>query len=349
MLFDVAHLRLLVAGLVAAALLTPASAAAGLAPSAANAARGEQRRSAEPLAKQLHVANRVLFGVAAAVGQNQFAGIEAAAAAARKAPGLVNVYQSLSQPGLDLPALERIGASGAVPMVTLELRGRAAPHGASFSPAGIARGAHDARIRRWAAAARDWNRLLLLRFAPEMNGTWNPWSVGIGGTTSKTFVAAWRRVYELFESEGAHNVEWVWAPNVDFPGATPLRSVYPGDHYVDWVGIDGYNWGRSRRSARWQSFDEIFGPTLAQLRRLTTKPIMLAETASTEVGGDKAAWISDFFRSLERNRDIRAFVWFNYSKETDWRIQSSEAARSAFARGVADPRYVGVDRAAASP
>lgn len=327
----------------------PASAPAGLIPSAANPARGEQTRSAGALARQLHVSNRVLFGVAAAVGQNQLAGMEAAAAAARKAPGLVNVYQSLSQSGLDVAALERIGASGAVPMVTLELRGRAAADGASFSPAAIARGAHDARIRRWAAAARAWNRPVLLRFAPEMNGTWNPWSVGVGGTTSKTFVAAWRRVHELFESEGAGNVGWVWAPNVDFPGATPLQSVYPGDRYVDWVGVDGYNWGRSRRRARWQSFDEIFGPTLDQVRRLTRKPIMLAETASTEVGGDKAAWISDFFRSLERNRDILAFVWFNYAKETDWRIQSSEAARSAFARGVADARYAGGDRSAASP
>ena len=66
---------------------------------------------------------------------------------------------------------------------------------------------------------------------------------------------------------------------------------------------------------------------------------MLAEVASTELGGDKAQWIRGFFRGLQRNPDIVAFVWFDYEKETDWRIESSAASVAAFAAGVAEPRY----------
>ena len=67
---------------------------------------------------------------------------------------------------------------------------------------------------------------------------------------------------------------------------------------------------------------------------------MLAEVASTELGGSKSRWITNFFVGLRRSPDILAFAWFNREKETDW-IQSSEAAEHAFATGVADRRYRG--------
>jgi hypothetical protein len=68
---------------------------------------------------------------------------------------------------------------------------------------------------------------------------------------------------------------------------------------------------------------------------------MLAEVASTELGGTKSRWITNFFVGLRRNPDILAFAWFNHEKETDWRIQSSEAAEHAFATGVVNRRYRG--------
>lgn len=68
---------------------------------------------------------------------------------------------------------------------------------------------------------------------------------------------------------------------------------------------------------------------------------MLAEVASTELGGTKSLWIQNFFVGLERNPDVLAFVWFNHEKETDWRIQSSAAAEQAFATGVSNRRYRG--------
>ena len=68
---------------------------------------------------------------------------------------------------------------------------------------------------------------------------------------------------------------------------------------------------------------------------------MLSEVASTEVGGNKARWIRNFFRGLERNTDVLAFVWFNHKKETDWRIESSVASKRAFANGVSGRRYRG--------
>ncbi len=88
------------------------------------------------------------------------------------------------------------------------------------------------------------------------------------------------------------------------------------------------------------SFTQVFGSTLAELATLApTKPIMVGETASAELGGSKASWITEFFAQLAQRPQIKGFVWFNHNKETDWRIESSTTATQAFATGVGDPRY----------
>src|SRR5581483_2417544 len=112
---------------------------------------------------------------------------------------------------------------------------------------------------------------------------------------------------------------------------------YPGDAYVDWVGIDGYNWGTSQSWSSWQSLADIVGPVYRDYA--AKKPIMVAETASAEAGGDKAAWIQAAASSLARDFPaVRAFLWFEVSKETDWRVESSTSALAAF-RTLAQSAY----------
>jgi len=119
----------------------------------------------------------------------------------------------------------------------------------------------------------------------------------------------------------------------------PLSRLFPGDGYVDRTGLDGYNWGTTAASG-WQSFEQVFGPSIAQVRALSAKPLVLAEIGSAEQGGDKAAWITDFFARLAARPEVRGFLWFNHDKEADWRVQSSDASRIAYAEAVAASRYV---------
>jgi len=271
------------------------------------------------------------------------AGVETFAARAGKGAGFANVYVSFASPSFPAQLAGALRERGSLPMVTwLPCRdGSLGPSQPQFSLRRIADGSFDSHVRRWAAGAAAWGQPLFLRFAPEMNGTWNPWSAGVNGNSAHEFVRAWRHVHDLFEQAGASNVIWVWSPNVVMPGSPPLAALYPGDRYVDWIGIDGYNWGTTRARSRWQSFAQVFGPTLREVRQLTSKPLMLSEVGSAEAGGSKAAWITDFFRQLRRNPDILAFAWFNYDKEADWRVDSSPASRQAFAAAVADPRFRG--------
>jgi beta-mannanase len=246
---------------------------------------------------------------------------------------------------VDIVQLRTTAARGALPMVSWEpwdyLRGRSQPE---FAPARIAAGDFDTYITSWATALRDYGSPVLLRFAHEMNGTWYPWSAGANGNQPADFIAAWRRIVMRFHDAGASNVRWVWAVNVASPTTTPFGVCYPGDEYVDAVGLDGYNAGQAASAAGWGGwlgFDAVFGPSYAALRNLTSRPVVITEMGCGEEGGDKAEWIRETFtRQLpEQFSDVRGFVWFNEPKEADWRVDSSPAALTAFREALRNPHY----------
>jgi hypothetical protein len=228
---------------------------------------------------------------------------------------------------------------GAIPILTWEpwtYAGGEGPGGASlqqprYQLRRIITGKMDDYIRAYARAMRSFNHPILLRFAPEMNGNWNSWSTGVNGNRPGDYVRAWRHVHRIFVAAGATNVLWVWAPNVTYRDSKPLAGLYPGNAYVDLVGLDGYNWGLVNPGSRWQGFGDIFGPTLKTVATLAPgKPVLITETASTEIGGSKATWIAELFAGLRRHPEIIGVNWFNQVKETDWRVQSSPAAEQAF-------------------
>ena len=101
---------------------------------------------------------------------------------------------------------------------------------------------------------------------------------------------------------------------------------------MDWICADGYNWGTSQSWSSWRSFDGVFETIYDRLTTLGPgKPFMIGEFASTELGGDKAAWIRDAAVRIPTDYPkIKAFIWFNMNKETDWRVESSPASLEAF-------------------
>jgi hypothetical protein len=240
--------------------------------------------------------------------------------------------------------LAAVRAAGGIPILTWEpYDWQRGIDQAEYRLARIIDGSFDPYLRRSARTLRDAGDPVLLRFAHEMNGGWYPWSETANGNRPGEYVQAWRHVHEVFRAEGATNVSWMWSPNVEFPGSQPLEGLYPGTDYVDVVGIDGYNWGSSQGSQQtWQRPDEIFDATMATVRRLAPgAPIVLAEVASSELGGDKAVWNAQLFDWMAAQPDLAGFVWFQLDKETDWRIDSSRSSTTAFREGLARLRQAG--------
>jgi len=142
-----------------------------------------------------------------------------------------------------------------------------------------------------------------------------------------------------FRANGVSNVAWIWTPNVRYYGDQYSYSqIFPGDDYVDYVGLDGYNWGATQSWSVWQSFSEVFSRSYNELCSVSGKNVLIMETASAEAGGSKPDWITTMFSDLRTKFPrVQGFTWFSINKETDWRINSTEASKIAFsnaARGV---------------
>lgn len=139
----------------------------------------------------------------------------------------------------------------------------------------IIAGRHDRYIDAFARSIGRYPHRVILRFMHEMNGFWYPWAAGANGNTPAQYVQAWRHVHDRFAGVGTDNVRWMWAPNAVYHGAGALASLYPGNAYVDLVGISTYNWGVREHDGvrtRWQPFGSLLEPTLQRLQCSSCTP-----------------------------------------------------------------------------
>ncbi|WP_311381082.1 glycosyl hydrolase [Arthrobacter sp. ISL-85] len=271
------------------------------------------------------------FGVANPGGPLASAELDEVATAAGEVPSIVMSYKDFLQ-SPPITELDAVRSRGATPLITWEpwAWGGGVDQPA-YSLARITAGDFDGYISQWGQSLAAWGKPVMLRFAHEMNGNWYPWAESVNGNQAGDYVAAWRHVHDVVAATGAGNVQWVWSPNVPYPGSTDLGGLYPGQSYVDTVALDGYNWGTSQTWSSWVAPADLLGPGISQLRTLAPgKPVLIAETASSELGGSKAAWNTDLVSYLAAQPDVMGFVWFHMQKETDWRINSSDSSASAF-------------------
>ena len=278
---------------------------------------------------------RLRFGVA--TNGSTTAELDAVSKLAGEGPSLVTFYQDWNQ-AVPVTLLNQIDARGATPVITWEpwaWGGGVAQSAYALST--IIAGNHDAYINQWAVGLKNYGKQVHLRFAHEMNGDWYPWSEKVNGNSAGQYVAAWRHVHGIFAANGVTNVQWVWAPNVPYYGADNYDALFPGAEYVNLVALDGYNWGTTQSwGSSWQNPSVLFGQGLSLLRSVAPgKPIVIAETASAELGGDKAAWNGELISYLNAQPDVIGFVWFNLNKEVDWRIESSTSSATAFKNALA--------------
>jgi len=248
---------------------------------------------------------------------------------------------------LDLPGIQGVLDGGFIPLITWEpwywpqeLPAGGRPEDQpDFSLSAILAGKYDDYLRHWAVDLKEISGPVFFRPMHEMNGNWYPWCGRTNGNQPEEYVETWCYIRSIFREVQNNNLIWVWSPYVhsvpDEPG-NEIWRYYPGPKELDWVALDGYNWGNTQAWSRWQGFKEIFEETYEELASLAAeKPMMIAEAGCAEKGGDKRDWIEEAFQVLnERFQRVRIFVWFNMKKECDWRIESSLQSFQAFRRGV---------------
>lgn len=228
--------------------------------------------------------------------------------------------------------LDAIRHAGALPCLTWEPM---SVEGGEKALSGdtILSGAYDPFLRSFARAAALWNKPFLIRFAHEMNlgrYHWGTTAEQYGPESPGLYQRVFRYIVGLFREEGARQVQWVFCPNAaSVPQASwnTIAAYYPGDDVIDWLGVDGYNWGETQTlkkngwDSHWQSFEEIFGQAVTELRALNpSKPLLVCETASVRTGGSQSLWLKEALDTAKA-WNLAGIAWFQVHKENDWRLE----------------------------
>jgi mannan endo-1,4-beta-mannosidase len=238
---------------------------------------------------------------------SSYAGIAKFTTATGIRPNVLTYYSSWLEP-FQTSFARTAAEHGAVTLVQIN------PSGVSLAK--IASGQYDSYLITYAKAVRTFLHPVILSFGHEMNGNWYSW--GNTHTSPIVFVAAWRHIVTVFRHVGAQNVTWLWTVNVIETGGIPSPAVWwPGNSYVNWVGLDGYYYQPS-----W-TFASLFGPTIAAVRELTADPILIAETGAT-ADTSQPTKIADLFAGI-RLYGLLGFVWFNAGVDKNWRITGPAA------------------------
>ena len=211
-------------------------------------------------------------------------------------------------------------------------------HGTKLAP--VASGAQDSVIKAAAGKLAAYGKPLLLRWAWEMNGDWFEWCGPNNGNDPGLYVKAYRRIHQIFRDKGADNVAFVWSPNWNSSPNTSSNAMskyYPGDDYVDWVGVSGYDFYS-------ESPTTLFRPVVSAYGR--RKPIIVTETAAIDHGGgSKAAWIKKLSAYVRSTPSIGAVVWFDTDVQDDskhnFRFDTSSDALAAYRSMARSARFSG--------
>ncbi len=252
---------------------------------------------------------------------------------------------------------EWIRQSGAVPFIRLMLRGEDNSQG-DYTIEQILAGQCDSLLQAWAGEAKAFGTPLVVEYGTEANGQWFPWNglyhgagrlTGYGDPTKpdgpERFVAAYRRIVTVMRSAGAGNITWVFHVDAtDDPEVSwnRLENYYPGDGYVDWIGVSAYG-PQEPTSQDCPGFREQMDPCYARLTALApAKPVIALEFGCTAgcplmAPEDWAEPALDDLLGLRWPRVI-GFSWWNErwqndsdpAHDSDMRVQDTPALAEVF-------------------
>jgi hypothetical protein len=218
------------------------------------------------------------------------------------------VYDQWTTPdgGVEPTLANARSKAGMTPMISWNL---------SLTGGVVTNGSKDSYIRAQADAIRSYGKPVFVRLDWEMNANadWYPdWNEP--GVTPAQFIASWQHVYRLFQQEGVTNAAFVWCPTLwNGPAGLSPSAWYPGDAYVDWIGVDAYP----------QSAVESFiltGPggldDQEAFAAQHAKPMMVAEWAPALPQPDTAAAVDLLFDfAAKYPKTVKALVYFDFDTD----------------------------------
>ncbi|OXM86116.1 stalk domain-containing protein [Paenibacillus rigui] len=207
----------------------------------------------------------------------------------------------------------------------------------------------DAYLREWARAAKASGIPIFLRYASEMNGNWVVWH----GDPQK-YIEKFRLVHDVMAEE-APNVAMVWSPG-DVP-AYSMDVYYPGDDYVDWVGVSLYTEPYENgdpAQANMQATTPIERLDYLYKTYSDRKPLMISETAVSHYAHIPQESFTEYgLLNLHRLYEVmplkyprlKSITYFNVDlkdreSRNNYLLGANDAMKKLYSRMIASPFYL---------
>jgi hypothetical protein len=233
-------------------------------------------------------------------------------------PRILHVYTKFKVP-VPLSTVNTIAADGAVPLIDWGCTNLQA----------IVSGQEDSVIEQYAQTLKSYGKPVFLRWYWEANQNNASGRLCGGFDDPAAYVSAWQHIWTIFHTTGASNVAFVWCPGL---AGGNYAAYYPGDQYVDWIGVDGYDRSFSGKGAG--DFSGIFGGFYSEWVG-HGKPMMVAETGAT--GAQQAPYIQSIQSQAPSLPQIKAILYFDaVGPRADWALQGGT---SAFRALLTDPYF----------
>jgi beta-mannanase len=224
-------------------------------------------------------------------------------------PTILSVYEIWGS-AVPSVSMASIASAGAVPMIDLSCG----------SDSQVTNGTFDNYINTYANAMKSYGKPVFLRYAWEMNLRGSRTEVCQDNTKDYAgYVSSWQHIYSIFQKDGATNVAFVWCPS----HLNDASQYYPGNQYVNWIGVDGYA-NDTTATANNQTFSGVFNSFYQQWSG-HNKPIIVGETGAQP--GNQSNYLAGMASSMASTYpNIKAVVYFDAGSDTGhttWALQNS--------------------------
>lgn len=248
--------------------------------------------------------NHVAATNAGEAGGNETSQLPSFVSSIRHNPAILHVYTNFQAP-VPMQTVDTITNYGAVPMIDWDCTRLDK----------ITSGSEDSVITTYAQTLRSYGKPVFLRWYWEVNQNTQGSRQCGGYGDGPAYISAWQHIWTLFQQQHASNVAFVWCPGLK---GGNYAAYYPGDNYVDWICVDGYDRAGTARHVGSSTFTGIFGSFYDQWVG-HGKPIMVGETGATAY--DQGSYIQSIQSGAPELPEIKAVVYFDaVGPEGDWSL-----------------------------
>ncbi|MBO6602094.1 MULTISPECIES: glycoside hydrolase family 26 protein [Paracoccaceae] len=178
--------------------------------------------------------------------------------------------------------------------------------------AGINEGAYDENMATICAVLNTFSSPVTVRWGQEMEDRsgqfiWAAWE-------PEVFIAAYQRMVTVCRA-AAQDIDYMWSPL----GLTGFENYYPGDDYVDVVGLSVFGlqaWEQEILGEE-QRFRDILAPRYERALQFG-KPIVVAELGFRGDVEYVTRWMNDVRQDIADFPALEAVIYFNQTEVYPW-------------------------------